>query len=539
MIATIIACCYITFLCFTWGTACTRLLRKIDGERELHFSIVCLCGLALITVFASMLSLFIPLGTWQAQLIFLLPSLLIIRYIRIPRSSLHWSVLCLLVFAIIGILMMSSWWIVHPDTLGYHAQTIKWIEEFKAVPGLVHLHTRLGYQGLWFVAESLFSFRFTGSSAVSYINVAVLTWFVIFICDKVNDCIKNRNGFHGLLWLLLFVFTLWNYTQVRLTATSASPDFIATLYVLAIFYLLFQHPPSWLLLITLSVFVVVVKLSASPMMLITLYSIIQLLRSKFYKQAVFGVVIGLLILIPFVTRNLITSGWVVFPSTFPDIANVDWKFDASRTALEKKYITAYARTKSGESEAEILSSVNASYSEWVPVWWRNLSIADKTLIVISLLSMLFLIITIRRSIRTGESSWAAIVIVIVGVLFWFTQAPDPRFGAGFLMMLPALALTKIKIELSRNLIIAGTLAISIVCVAYTVYRVINFFEKEQLWMPLGIKPQQSTTIDCNGLEINVSPNGEPCNTAPLPCAATGCEHVEARGADIRYGFRGK
>jgi hypothetical protein len=44
------------------------------------------------------------------------------------------------------ILVMSTWTIVHPDTLGYHAQTIQWIEKYKAIPGLVHLHVRFGYQ---------------------------------------------------------------------------------------------------------------------------------------------------------------------------------------------------------------------------------------------------------------------------------------------------------------------------------------------------------------------------------------------------------
>ena len=75
---------------------------------------------------------------------------------------------------------MSSWTVIHPDTLGYHAQTIQWIEKYKAVPGLAHLHVRFGYQWLWFVDSALFGFSFTGKEGITLLNSTVLFWFFIF-----------------------------------------------------------------------------------------------------------------------------------------------------------------------------------------------------------------------------------------------------------------------------------------------------------------------------------------------------------------------
>ena len=81
---------------------------------------------------------------------------------------------------------MSTWTIVHPDTLGYHAQTIQWIEKYKAVPGLVHLHVRFGYQGLWFVDSALFGFSFSGKEGITFLNSTVLFWFFIFFINRIN-----------------------------------------------------------------------------------------------------------------------------------------------------------------------------------------------------------------------------------------------------------------------------------------------------------------------------------------------------------------
>ena len=72
---------------------------------------------------------------------------------------------------------------------------------------------------------------------------------------------------------LLFI-TMWSYTQVRLTATSASPDFIATLLIWAIIYLLLEKnlkhlaASDWLLVAFLSLVAATIKLSVAPVLLI-------------------------------------------------------------------------------------------------------------------------------------------------------------------------------------------------------------------------------------------------------------------------------
>ena len=198
MLATLLSWLYISFICWSWGILFLQLIRKITKEESglPHFSMICLYGLAVITIVASGLSLFMPLGDWWIQFIFILPASLIFFMKNVPYffsslkkelSVLHILSLVLLLSLLLLVLVMSTWTIVHPDTLGYHAQTIQWVEKYKAVPGLVHLHVRFGYQGLWFVNSALFDFSFTGKQGITFLNSTVLFWFLFFIVNRIDE----------------------------------------------------------------------------------------------------------------------------------------------------------------------------------------------------------------------------------------------------------------------------------------------------------------------------------------------------------------
>ena len=158
MLITFFAWIFLTLLCCTWGLLLFSLVNKFTSEKmELpEFSFLCLTGLICITAITSLLSLFLPAGSMLVQLIVILPA---IFYFIINKSHTiikneigsfgRLKLLPKLLFAscLLMILVLSATYILHHDTIGYHAQTIQWIEKYKAIPGLVHLHRRYGYQG--------------------------------------------------------------------------------------------------------------------------------------------------------------------------------------------------------------------------------------------------------------------------------------------------------------------------------------------------------------------------------------------------------
>src|SRR4030095_5863712 len=79
MLTTLLAWIYISFLSWLWGILFLQFIKKITkSEFQLpHFSIICITGLSAITVIAATLSLFIPLGEWWVQFLFIIPCLIL------------------------------------------------------------------------------------------------------------------------------------------------------------------------------------------------------------------------------------------------------------------------------------------------------------------------------------------------------------------------------------------------------------------------------------------------------------------------------
>lgn len=543
-----------------WGILFLQFIKKITGkELQLpHFSLICVSGLSVITVIAGILSLFIPLGGWWVQFLFILPCLILFFKKGSPAffAALKKEFQYLNVFSIILlsaclllILVMSTWTIVHPDTLGYHAQTIQWIEKYKAVPGLVHLHVRFGYQGLWFADTALFGFSFTSTQGITFLNSTLLVWFFIFLINRIDqNFFKEGKKLYGLLWVSLLSISMWSYTQIRLTATSASPDFIATLFILAIIYLLLEKnlkhlaASEWLLVAFLSLVAVTIKLSVAPVLLIAAVPALLGLLKRNIKLFFTVLLLSAITLFPFIARNIITTGYVVFPSTSIDVVNADWKYNPALTVNEKNYITAYAK-KAGVVSEEINGVNKMSVAEWLPTWWQNRSVADKTIMILLALSFITTLLSLKKMIRSGFIPILALLTMFSGIIFWFINAPDPRFGfgsiLGFIAVTAYLVFKEKEIFIGRNILIAILLISSVSVGAYTGYRFINFFRKDQLITPLGIEKAEYKTFECNGIKINSPAANNELGIIPVPCTDLDCEKFSARGKEINDGFKAK
>jgi hypothetical protein len=560
MLTTLLAWIYISFLSWMWGILFLQFIKKITGnELQLpHFSFICISGLSVITVIAGILSLFMQLGAWWVQFLFIFPCLILFFKKDSPAffaalkkefQNLHLFSIILLSACLLLILVMSTWTIVHPDTLGYHGQTIQWIEKYKAIPGLVHLHVRFGYQGLWFVDAALFGFSFTGIQGITFLNSAVLFWFFLFLINRIDqNFFKDGKQLYGLLWISLLLVSMWSYTQVRLTATSASPDFIATLFIWAIIYLLLEKnlkhlvAAEWLLVAFLSLVAVTIKLSVAPVLLITAVPALLGLTNRNSKLFFTILFLSAITLLPFIARNIITSGYVVFPSTSIDVVNVDWKYSPVLTINEKDYITAYAK-KPGVVAEDIGLVNKMSAAEWLPGWWQNRAAADKTIMIILVLSFIATLLSLKKVSRSGFVPILILLIMFMGIIFWFINAPDPRFGfgsiLGFIAATTYLIFKEREIFIGKNALVALLVIVSGLIVAYTGYRFINFFSKDQLLTPLGIERAEYKTFECNGININSPAPHNDFGIIPVPCTDLGCEKFSPRGKEINEGFKAK
>ena len=403
---------YISFLCHSWGIIFIKGINKITGNHQpatYGFSITSFIGLAAIACIAQVLSIFSGLSNIFLQLLFFIPAVYVLFFFEKPRLSLpqklrafiqntHPVVLLLLASTLLMILVMSVYPIIHPDTIAYHAQSIKWAERYPAIPGLVHINFLYGFQNNWFLLCSLFSFSFTGTNALTFINTTVLTWQLIFLAQKINAAIKTPGqAYTAFLWLLLLFINLWTYTQIRLTATSASPDFIATIYVLLIFYLFIQSgnfsKEAVLLVTYLCFFTLTVKLSSLPLILLVLYFQYPLRRIKI----IYCLTIALVVIAPFLIRNTLISGHLLFPASFPDIINTDWKYDSNKLDYINHFILAFARTRGNFAAAD------KPFIYWIQQWWQYLYLADKLVKALQFIAIITLAYNYKKIIYLKQN----------------------------------------------------------------------------------------------------------------------------------------
>jgi hypothetical protein len=420
------------------------------------------------------------------------------------------------------------------------------------VPGLVHLNVNLGTQSSWFILSALFSFSFTGTTALTFVNAAILCWFIIFIAKRLEETVKGTVPvLHGLLWLLLLIFAFWSYTQIRLTATSASPDFIAALYIWLIVYLYFKSDKAgnkvyYGLLVFLSLFAVTIKLSALPCILLSFYAWYRYGKVRTGAAMLYPFTAAAIVWVPYLLNNVINTGYLLFPSPIPDFFSVDWKLSHDSIVLFQEYVKTYAKTHVDYDPQQISKVAEMGMSEWIPIWWQIRPVADK-LVLLSVPVLIFLsLFSIKKILNTPMRRLrGAFVLVAAGVLFWFIQAPDPRFGFGFLIpfsgILLCLLLTntpllqRIKPKAFRFLLTIFSVSIF----AYTGYRLVYFFIPYNLVQPAGVATILYTTKDCNGVAVHMPVGSIECGKTPLPCSSLPCGDFLPRGNKVEDGFRGK
>ena len=563
MIITLIAWTYITCICYGWGHLFFRAAEKITSgsvHKKVPFSIICFTGLAAIACIAGIASLFLPLGLWQLQLFLILPCVPFFGAIIKskpsfnPFRSLHPLIIVLLVSSFTMVLIMSTWTITHPDSMEYHIQAIQWIEKYKAIPGLAHLNIHLGLQNLWFPVCALFSFHFTGAGHYFFLNTIVVIWYFHFVLLQINTNLYKRNAIQSMLWLALLALSMWSYTQTRLTVTSVSPDFIVALYLWLIFYLLYdtvliQHPTKSVLLILLTCFVICLKLSAIPVIIVALYAAWKLIMVQKIRALCFAGSIVVIIFCSFLGRNIVTTGYPLFPSAFADIANEgwDWKLKNTEVVHVNNHITTYARIKSGFSKDAVQKALQLKPAQWLPVWWRNRSIADKVIILFFLGAIAASLMQLKNIIHAPKETKILLATNILGIFFWFTQAPDPRFGFGFIIPFMGIA----YLLFSRNIAVAlfkndrgkritevSLIAGCIILISYAGNRYTNYFSVQQIVQPLGTKKLPYHPISYSGITFNISEVGTACGDIPIPCCAENpSQHFILRGSVITDGFK--
>jgi hypothetical protein len=549
---------YISLICLIWGNCILKLFFGKQEDSRIEFPVVCFIGVSFLGIISFYCSLLIPL-TFVFKIALQIPVLLVLfnsgyrkkiaLQLKMPFLDFSVSDFSLLIVSLLMILFLTSSPVIHPDTLNYHVFSVEVFNKYGTITGIGNVKLDLGFQSLWFSELAFFNFSFFNSALWFPLNGTVMAWFIVFLVSGISlgkDKISKSKVAASVIWtFILFLFCILSWTQIRLTSSSLSPDFIAVISVLLSFYFFAEtryknlDARSALLAMYFSIIAVAIKLSAAPILLIPVFIFGQAVKRNRWIPAGRVIVISVLLLAPILIRNYISTGYPFYPSAFAAIFPVDWKIDISRILVLQHYITAYARFP--VHMADIAQEYSTPFGIWLPAWWKHLYLIDKIVVVFIIAGLLLdaLFIGIWRRFYSGRRV-AALVVALTGIIFWFVNAPDPRFGTGFLIPMIYFQYAPFvghlvdnengnvywKLKLIKNIF-------SLFICIYIGYRAIYFFQLRQLVLPEGIKYEALIQSGCEGQVKRAILS----DADSFPGIPDSCRQFIYRGKTIKQGFK--
>jgi hypothetical protein len=219
------------------------------------------------------------------------------------------------------------------DNESYYLQTIKWLNEFGFVKGLGNLHIFFAQTSGWHILQSGFSFPFF-DAFFNDINGFLLVLFGWFSVKRLNEYFITQKRIDLFAGSILFFAPFF-----MLFVNSPSPDLPIYLLTHLIFYLFLRHynemsTSKFTTIVILTIFVCLIKVTGAILLLIPLFLFIN--RFNVLKKLAGTCMLFLvIILILFVSKNIIISGYALYPLEVFNVFNVDWKIPQELLFLYK------------------------------------------------------------------------------------------------------------------------------------------------------------------------------------------------------------
>ena len=591
MIMILMEWAYMATLSFLMGFACLAPFRK-KGGCQIHSAVTyMMAGLLVLNVYAEYFSLFAGVGFW-ASLIAVFAAVIGGMLLRqdladffkiskiqacqkkkersdegIENSKSLWrkkNKAVWLLYAGLTLLFAygSSRGYMHYDTGLYHAQAIRWIEEYGVVPGLANLHSRFGYNSASFALSAFFS----------------ETWLI----GRPMHCVA---GFFALLCACKCaagLMAFWKRKKVRISdflsigglfyliavfreMVSPASDYFA---MLVLFWVIMTWVELWeqerdcpigekqtvpyALLSLYLVYAATVKLSTAVILLLVLYPAVLLLRQKKWLQIAGYIALGLLIAFPYLARNVLISGWLIYPFAAIDLFSVDWKIPASYLQNDSDQIKVWGRCLYD------VTKINDPVSAWFPVWWGEKDRYEMMLLIANMVAGISAVLSVVwKRIRKEKLCWDRVVVyaaVLGGIAGWFFLAPFIRYGLAFLLIFPLMAFGEWlrPMQMGPVRIASGFLCAAIFFSLSMYWDYYVLFDlvwgKQHLTDPAWVVQQDYDSVEVESFEMEGGlivyyPAGGQENISYDAFPATAyrmmAERTKLRGSDIRDGFMPK
>lgn len=434
------------------------------------------------------------------------------------------------------------------DEGGYYMPYIKWIERYRIVPGLGNIEDRMGFNSAFHLASALFGMAWLVPGGTYDLNGLLLLAFGAWCLGGVA-----RLSVAGVPAMSDVMKAFGLFFLMRNMLTSASADLSNILLGEAILLLLMEKieartvavgDRTYLLIGLYAVMVATIKLSSLSIWLAPAYLTVRILRSGPGSAFVRLAVAAALVLLPWLGRFPILSGYWVYPLYQLGGPAVDWKVPEAVAERQYHYVSEFAKTNARPGESAYFAA-HRGLLEWVPAWFHRENGSNKATALAMGFALLvlvpFAVMRARWLWREHRELLLFGALVVVNVLCWFLRNPSFRFGWAWAIALLAFAFHLALSRLAGGKVLRwatlGLLALFTVQNTGKTVLESRPYLAHMLVRPMPVKQVILKEVDLGGIRAQASATNQCWGTVP-PCLPLGYDpRLRARGPRVEDGFR--
>ncbi|MFV0417345.1 MAG: LIC_10190 family membrane protein [Dysgonomonas sp.] len=434
MLAIFISWIVISFTLFSLGDIFINLYNKFCKSNEnYNFLDTFLLGLCFVTLLVSLTSIWFPSNEF-ILLAFVIISVIywignrkrlntIIRHYKkniTPLLGISIGIIILCIAFFISFLSDSF------DAEYYHHQNIRWNEEYPVVPGLANIEDRFGFNSSYLLVSAVFSFRFLFGEGIYSLQSSL---YILLICWIMYSLVKSK---FDIKYIIATVFLIIIFLIADTLLDNSSTDIIP---ILCIFYYILKTviSPNWiirqpLLAYLLPVALITFKLSSAIFCLTSIGILIYFVMRRKNRQLIFCLTTSLVLILFWSIRNVIITGYLVYPIHEIDLFSFDWKMPTATLLLQKAHIHewAFLMFYKNFNHYIFLDELNT---------YKILAIIKLTswiAFALSILSPITIIYSIAKKKDIHIFIYILYFITILCLVFNMISAPDFRFLYGYI-----------------------------------------------------------------------------------------------------------
>jgi len=545
---------YIAVTAFCLGKGVSALSGKLFGYRLRRLDSVLMAGMIAATVYAQIYSLFSGVGLWANVILLVLCGGICVLCRRTIRQDISegWKAWSLskksLLFVIILLwAYFTSRGYIHYDTDLYHAQSIRWIEEYGVVPGLGNLHERFAYNSAAFALSALYSMKFLLGESMH----AVSGFFALVLSITALDITKSWKRRKFILSDYARVGAIYYLTTITEEVVSPASDYFI---MCMIFFIVIkwldcleldrgrENAPviaPYALLCVAGVYAMTLKLTAGLILLLLIKPAYALIKGKKWREILLYLGMGLLVAVPWFARTVVISGWLVYPFPALDLFDFDWEMNAELIAVDAAQVSAWGKALYN------IALLDTPIAQWLPNWFAaTLSGTEKLLILGNGVCLVLFAVGLIRMLM--KKDWKQLDLALVlgtmaaSYLFWQVSAPLIRYGYAYVLLLDFLTAGWLIMAFGQEKL---EKLVYFVILLYGIYKVFalgqyistNYLAEHYVWQEAyGSYQVESYQV---GNETFYKPvEGDRTGYEYFPSAPTRAQ-IELRGDRMEDGFR--